>query len=215
MLFLMVNNRVRKYLLSFALIAVIVVVSRPGIWETVVGLYDSTTDASSPVGASYLYRDTLTIAIKAAVAKDTTRLLLGYGLGTFRELGLDITFLDVTQRWYTCDNNWDAFLYETGYVGLGIIFCLLCTPLFIAFRSYIRLPKPQKYLSGVLFIALTGFYFLLMSVAGYSWGQQGYLAWILISLVVSYPRVALQHDDLVEENDEQLEGAPNYDLHVA
>ena len=91
----------------------------------------------------------------------------------FAELGLDITFLDVTQRWYTCDNNWDAFLYETGYVGLGIIFCLLCTPLLIALRTYIRLPRPEKNLSGVLFIALAGFYFLLMSVAGYSLGTTG------------------------------------------
>ncbi len=215
LLFLMVNNRVRKYLLAFALLAVIVLVSRPGIWETVANLYGSSTDAASPVGASYLYRDTLTIAVKAAVAKDTTRLLLGYGLGTFRELGLDITFLDVTQRWYTCDNNWDAFLYETGYVGLGIIFCLLCTPLLIALRTYIRLPRPEKNLSGVLFIALAGFYFLLMSVAGYSWGQQGYLAWILISLVVCHPRVALQRDEAEEETDEQSEGLQKYDLYVA
>lgn len=31
---------------------------------------------------------------------------------------------------------------------------------------------------------------MLLSVAGYSWGQQGFMAWIFISLSVVYPRIA-------------------------
>ncbi len=215
LLFVLVNNRVRKYLTVMAVAGATIVVARPGIWDTIANLYSSTTDSASPVGASYLYRDTLTIAIKAAVAQDTARTLLGFGLGTFRELGLDITFLNVTQRWYTCDNNWDAFLYETGYVGLFIIGCLLIAPLWIAFRSYLRLPKPDNYLSGVLLISLTGFYFLLMSVAGYSWGQQGYLSWILISMVVCHPRVVLNQSEPEEQTDQELEGLQQYEFDVA
>ena len=214
LLLIFTNGRVRKYLSVMALVGVIVMVSRPGIWQTVADLYDSSTDSASPVGASYLYRDTLTLSVKQAVAADMTRTLLGYGLGTFRELGLDITFLGVTQRWYTCDDNWAAFLYETGYVGLFIIFALLMSPLFIALRSYIRLPKPENQLSGVLFISLVGFYFLLMSVAGYSWGQQGYMSWILISLVVSHSMLsgsAPRH----AEAENPLEEIDQYDLSVA
>src|SRR5579859_4912697 len=135
LLFALINNRVRKYLAIVAIFGAIVVASRPGIWQTVVDLYSASTDATSPQGASYLFRETLDATVKAAVAKDTARTLLGYGLGTFRELGLDITFLNVTQRWYTCDDNWAAFLYETGYVGLIIITSLLLSPLWIAFRS--------------------------------------------------------------------------------
>jgi hypothetical protein len=194
-LFLLINNRVRKYLAVLILMVVVVLATRPGIWKTVADLYDSSTDSTSPVGASYLYRDTLTASVKAAVAKDAGRALLGYGLGTFRELGLDITFLGVTQRWYTCDDNWAAFLYETGYVGLFIIGALLMAPLYIAFRSYRRHPRPHNYLSGVLLISLVGFYFLLMSVAGYSWGQQGYLSWILISLVVSHSQLPVHSNE--------------------
>jgi hypothetical protein len=44
----------------------------------------------------------------------------------------------------------------------------------------------------VLFIVLAAFYFMLLSVAGYSWGQQGFISWILISLSVVYPRVAMR-----------------------
>lgn len=142
-------------------------------------------------------------------------MLLGYGLGTFRELGLDITFLNVTQKWFTCDDNWGLFLYETGYGGLLIIGALLISPLWIAFRSYRTLPRPDNRLSGVLLISLTGFYFLLMSVAGYNWGQQGYLSWILISIIVSHSRLASQGEELEEEVVEETRGTPEYDLHVA
>ena len=214
MLFMLLNNRVRKYLAVVAILAVIVVVSRPGIWQTVTDLYTASTDASSPQGASYLFRDTLDKTVKAAVAVSPARMLLGYGLGTFREIGLDITFLGVTQRWYTCDDNWAAFLYETGYVGLLIIASLLFSPLWIAFRNYRILPRPENQLSGVLLISLLGFYFLLMSVAGYSWGQQGYLAWILISLVVCHSRIP-RVDDLELEEEEETRGLDKYDFHVA
>ncbi len=216
MLFVLIKNRVRKYIATIAIAGALVLACRPGVWSTVAGLYSSTTDSNSPVGASYLYRATLTDAIKTAVAKDPERTLMGYGLGTFRELGLDITFLDVTQRWYTCDNNWDAFLYETGYVGLGIIACLLFCPLGIAIRDFRRLPFPQAYLSGVFLISLAGFYFLLMSVAGYSWGQQGYLAWILIALVVGNSRTVPEQQDELQEDFYQLpEGYEQNDLRLA
>lgn len=217
LLFVMVRNQVRKYLLVMALLAATVLVARPGVWETVSGLYEASTDSSSPVGSSYLYRDTLNATVKQAVDASPGRALLGYGLGTFRELGLEINFLNVQQRWYTCDDNWALFLYETGYGGLLIIGALLFTALWIAFKSYRYLPQPESYFSGVIFISLLGFYFLLLSVAGYSWGQQGYMAWILISIAVSYSRIALLDTDQDEQEDEpELQGMEEqYDLYIA
>lgn len=195
LLFIFLRSEVRKYLLALALIVVIALVARPGIWSTVEGLYTASTDASSPVGSSYLYRDALNDAVRNAVAQSPGRMLLGYGLGTFRELGLDINFLGQVHRWYTCDNNWAAFLYETGYVGLVLIALLLFRSWWLAFTGYRVLPEPQRDLSGVICIALSGFYFLLLSVAGYSWGQQGYMAWILISIAVSNLRLAQQQPE--------------------
>jgi O-antigen ligase len=216
LLLVMIHNRVRKYLLTIALLAIVVFVARPGIWATIEGLYQASTDATSPVGSSYLYRDALLDAVRNSVAKEPGRALLGYGLGTFRELGLDIDFLDSVRHWYTCDNNWAAFLYETGYVGLALIGALLFKALLMAFQSYRNLPLPENYFSGVIFISLTGFYFLLLSVAGYSWGQQGYMAWILISLSVSHPRVVLQcEQDEPADNTEDRGLKEEYDLYDA
>jgi O-Antigen ligase len=216
LLFILIKNQIRKYLVTITLLIAVLLVARPGIWQTVDGLYQATTDSTSPVGSSYLYREALTDAVKTAVAKESGRALFGYGLGTFRELGLDISFLNSVQRWYTCDNNWAAFLYETGYVGLFLIAALLLKPLLMAFHSYRTLPQPENSFSGVLFLSLIGFYFLLFSVAGYSWGQQGYMAWILISLSVSHPRVASavdQFEPTVEQESRGLE--EKYDTSVA
>ena len=215
LLFIMARNRVRTYLLVIALMAAAVLVARPGVWSTIAGLYESSTDASSPVGSSYLYRDALNNAVKSAVGREPARALFGYGLGTFRELGLDINFLNTVQRWYTCDNNWALFLYETGYVGLFLIAALLFAALWIAFRTYWQLPPPESYFSGVIFISLSGFFFLLLSVAGYSWGQQGYMAWILISIAVSYSRIALQDDDEQIEDEEGRGMEEQYELYIA
>lgn len=187
LLFVLVHNRIRRYLMVLAVLCVAVLISRPGIWGTLANLYQSTQDAASPVGSSYEYRSALTSTIVSAVRKDFSRSLLGYGLGTFREMGLEIDFLGGVRRWYTCDNNWALFLYETGYVGLLTVSMLLLTPLFITLRSYMRLPRPQRYFSGVLFIALASFSFGLLSVAGYAWGQQAFMAWIFSSFAVTYP----------------------------
>ena len=218
LLFLMVRNRVRRYLITAAVLIVIVVLARPGIWETMSGLYTSTTDTASPVGTSYLFRHALNQAVDQAVQKDPGRMLLGYGLGTFREKGLNIDFLGVNQLWFTCDDNWALFLYETGYGGLFIMGILLCRPLYIAWRGYRRLPRPSNQLSGVLGVSLSGFCFLLLSVAGYSWGQQGYMAWILISLSVSLPRVVgrepVSQELVSQEFPSPMEVESDYVLHA-
>jgi len=215
LLFIFMKNRVRKYLMTIAVLALAVLLARPGIWSTVEALYQSTTDPSTPVGTSYLYRDALNEAVKKSVDKEPGRALLGYGLGTFRVLGLDIDFLGSVRHWYTCDNNWASFLYETGYVGLLLMMILLFRALLLILKNYRRLPYPDNELSGVIFISLTGFYFLLLSVAGYSWGQQGYMAWVMISMGVSQSRIFARNNQEPEMDDVRIESEGSYDLYVA
>lgn len=198
-LFLMVRKRVRRYLMVIAVLTGIALLSRPGILQTIDALYQATTDPTQPVGTSYLYRHALSSAIRESVAASPTRALLGYGLGTFRQMGLEITFLDQTHRWYTCDDNWSLFLYETGYVGLLLIGLLLFAAAFYALRTWRMFRGNAGAMSGVFFVCLAGFYFLMLSVAAYSWGQQGYMSWILISLAVSHRRVLLRERAVEEE----------------
>ena len=203
LLFLLIKGSVRKYLLWVSFAAVLIMAARPEIWSSIDGLYTATTDTTSPTGTSYLYRDALNHAVREAVSRNIERASLGYGLGTFRERGLEINFLGRVHLWRTCDNNWAAFLYETGYGGLLIIGTLLANALWIAWRNYRTLPEPDNLLDGVLFTCIAGFYFMLLSVAAYSWGQPGYYLWILISLSVSHSRIDLV-EDAGHKSDEQL-----------
>ncbi len=204
LLFFMVKKRVRRYLIVLAVLAGIAVLSRPGVLDTIYALYQATTDPNQPVGTSYLYRHTLNVTIRHAVAETPGRALLGYGLGTFRQLGLEITFLDQTRRWYTCDNNWALFLYETGYVGLVLIGALLFSAALFALRTRWIFREQEGAMSGVFFVCLVGFYFLMLSVAAYSWGQQGYMSWILISLAVSHRRILLRERALEKSPTEEM-----------
>lgn len=217
LLFFVVKKGVRKYLISIALLAFIVVLARPGIWESMSNLYQATNDPNSPTGTSYIYRHVLSETVKQAVQTDSQRALFGYGLGTFREIGLDIDFMGALSRSHTCDDNWALFLYETGYGGMLIMTLLLAKPMFLALRGFFSLPKPENYFSAVLFITLLVFNFLMLSVAAYSWGQQGYMNWILISLAVSLPRVVRQNvRTKTLQSDENGQGMEaEYGLHVA
>jgi len=214
LMFFLIKRAVRRYLITAALLALVVLLVRPGVWQSIDALYVSSTDPNQPVGTSYLYRHALADSIENAVSKEPARALLGYGLGTFRELGLEVDFLGQKKRWYTCDNNWAAFLYETGYVGFFLIFLLLCWPLFLALRNYRKLGPPEGMLSGVLFITMAGFYFLMISVAAYSWGQQGYMNWILISISVSLPRIRSRRLLIAHRQKMERDGGQESTIHI-
>jgi hypothetical protein len=77
-------------------------------------------------------------------------------------------------------------------------------------------------LSYVLFVNLVIFYFQMYSVGMYSWGQNGYMLWIVIALVLSQPkwRKALQEQtalgtgsgevSLITENEDRRWGRPEW-----
>jgi hypothetical protein len=74
LLFIFMKNRIRKYLMTIAALALAVLLVRPVIWSTVEALYQSTTDPSPPVGTSYLYRDALNEAVKNQSTKSLEEL---------------------------------------------------------------------------------------------------------------------------------------------
>lgn len=190
LLILFTLHDIRKYVFVIVILSVLVCVIRPGVWDTIKGIYDSTFDQDSVVGSSYEYRWALLKVGEQALAKDGARQVWGYGLETFFDLHLEGDFLGVpNHKFDSCDSSWVELMVETGYVGLVLIAILLLNPLFMAVRDARKLPKPYGYLSWIFFISMLSFYYLMTNVAIYGWGQPGYMLWIVIAMSVVYPRL--------------------------
>src|SRR5207302_1504180 len=163
-----------------------VLVMRPGVWETIQDTYAATLDDTTPMGKSYEYRYALLDVARQALARSPARETWGYGMGSFVSLGLEAQFLGRRYSFLSCDSAWIEFMVETGYVGLLLMAALLLRAAQITFVNFLKFPKPDKYLLLVLFIDMVAFYFAMMSVSTYSWGQNGHMLWMLIAMSMAY-----------------------------
>ena len=89
----------------------------------------------------------------------------------------------------SADDAWAELLVETGFVGLLIIILLLFTPAVVAWKEFRNTRGPEKYLCSVLLINLLVFYLQMYSVGMYSWGQNGYMLWVLIAATMAFRTV--------------------------
>jgi O-antigen ligase len=197
LLLMLSRGKVRKNILVIVLLSLTAMIVRPGIWSTVKGIYDNSFDMNTSTGTSYEYRYALQHAVKNKLLLAPTRTLWGYGLESFYYLQIEDDFLGKPHLFLSCDSSWAELTLETGFVGLFIIIMILLRPVWRAWRDYRTLPEPERYLSLMLFVNLVVFYFQMYSVGMYSWGQNGYMLWIMIAITFAYSRC----------QDEEAEGA--------
>jgi O-antigen ligase len=189
------ESRVRKRMLAVAVLAGAVLILRPGIADTLWNMYRGTMDPNSMMGSSFEYRSILLHTVTKTLNENPARAILGFGLGSFREKGLVLEVPGIeTRRWYTCDSTWVLFAYETGYVGFLLLGAILLKPAALALRSFRNLPKSNRHFCLVFFSSLAAFYVVMISVAIYGWGQNGYMLWTVIALSFAYP--ILKKDEL-------------------
>jgi hypothetical protein len=108
---------------------------------------------------------------------------------SFYYLGLEGQFLGKPHKFLSSDSAWVELMVETGYVGLLILASLLIKAALTALRNFWNMPKPDKYLSLVLFISMVEYYFMMTNVGLYSWGQNGHMLWILVALAMKYGKL--------------------------
>lgn len=179
----------RKNLAVIAVLACAVMIFRPGVTETIVGLYDNTMDTDNAKGASYQYRYALQDAAYKAVTRSVERTIVGYGLESFYDAGVEGRFLSEDHhRFRSADDSWVEMTIETGFVGLFLIVTILLKPFFFSFREFRRLRSPDRYLCSTLLILMFIFYFQMYSVGMYGWGQNGYMLWMLIAMAYAFPK---------------------------
>jgi O-antigen ligase len=188
LLLLFERGKVRKYLLVIGTLTVLVLVIRPGVFDTIRDLWAGTftADWNSPKGLSYEYRYELRRVAQRALARDFHRELWGYGMESFFALHLEGELAGHRFPFLSCDSAWIELMVETGYVGLFLIALLLFKPAWLSWKDFRRIRGPDRYLSLTLFTCMVAYYFMMLSVDMYAWGQEGYMLWILIALSVSH-----------------------------
>jgi hypothetical protein len=183
------SARTRKHLLVISLLAVSVLVIRPGVRETIQNQYLATFDPDTARGQSYKGRWDLLRMCRESISRDFGRTLWGNGPESFFFLRLQAEngeghIVPVT----SCDSSWFMAIAEVGYVGLFLLAALLMRALIITFNTFRKMPRPSRDLCGALFVSQVAFFFMMTNVACYGWGQQSSMFWILTALAVACPR---------------------------
>ena len=181
--------RVRKYLMVVCVLAAIVLVARPGVWQTVRSDYLSTMDKQSSQGESYQYRFALYNLAARELGKSMPRAIWGYGPESFFFLGIVGTFNGRTLAYESCDSSMAALLIETGYVGFTIAMLLLYKALRLTYRAYRTLPAPDNAICMIFLVNIATFCFMMTNVAIFGWGQENIMFWIVVALAMIYPYV--------------------------
>ena len=190
LLLLFGKRQTRKTILLLGALSVSVLLVRPGVWDTIAGIYDNTFNGDTATASSYSYRFALQhAAVERALNNPTTHAIWGYGPESFYDVHLEGMLLGKPHVFLSCDHAWVEFLVETGFVGLFIMIVLLMKPAWTALKGYRRRSPEDKHLSFLLFVNFVMFYFQMYSVGMYSWGQNGYLLWILIAITMAHSRL--------------------------
>jgi hypothetical protein len=204
-------------MLAICFLCATVLIVRPGVWDTIVDIYQATEDPTQPMGASYEYRYALYHVATEALGRSPGRALWGYGLESFSYLQLRGPFLGKPDHLFvSCDSAWTELAIETGYVGLFLIAFLLLKAAWRTLKDAFKLPRPENRLSWVFVVNMVAFYFMMMSVAMYAWGQNGDMLWIGIASSLVYGRLvraeqAEQKRSLPEPlPEEEFEHEPGY-----
>jgi len=207
-LFIFAEGKIKKSLSAIAVLVVLVLVIRPGVWDTITSMYVATMDPDSPLGESYQYRYALRDLAKKELAKSTSRSLWGYGLESFYYLHLMGLYNGKEVPFESCDSSWVEIAVETGYVGLVLMAALLGAAMLITLRGFLAFPKPRDSLALILAVNMGSYYFMMLSVAIYGWGQPGYMLWILISVAMAHHRF-ITETAKVKDSSESIAGVPH------
>jgi hypothetical protein len=192
------GKQMRRYVIAMGVLAVIVLLARPGIWLTLSNLYNQTLSPETAQGSSYEWRYALYDQAFLHLNHDFWRALWGYGPESFFFLGWQGLFQGQIVPFDSCDSSVAQLMIETGYIGFLLAESVFLISGYKAFRSSFRIPKPANLPCVVLFVNICAFMFLMTNVAILGWGQQSYMAWIVVAMAMIYPGLVEKESAVAE-----------------
>jgi len=119
-----------KKIILFSVLVCVLLVARPGVYETITGLFSSTLNASSIKGSSFRWRfSILDLAIQQITDTDTLpKFLFGFGVGSRHYMAEDFERINLSTGHSAAVYSWDMeyaiILFERGVVGFLLLIYL-------------------------------------------------------------------------------------------
>lgn len=188
-LFIFGDGGTRRRIALVALLGVVALAVRPGVWQTLVNDYSATLDNDSYEGGSYQYRYALYHLAVQQLDQSAPRAMWGYGPESFYFLSLSAQIDGRDMSFSSCDSAFAALLIETGYVGFLVVVLLLSSALVRTIVAFRKLPRPANQMCLCFLVTISTFIFMMTNVAIFRWGQQAAMFWIVMGVALTYPHI--------------------------
>ena len=197
-LLVLATRRMRRTVLVFCLLAVVVLVARPGVRATVYDLVMTTNDPDSYRGGSYEYRKELWPVAFDLAGSSPVRALFGHGGQSTETMDLHSRFeyggSTFNIGYSSWDNNYACDLVEFGYVGLSIEVVFYVCILAALSRSAVRCRDPWRNVAVACLAATVVYMFALTNVYMFS-PQLKCMFMTLITIGARLPILASEGDE--------------------
>ena len=134
---------IRNKVLLLGVLALLALVLRPGVWETLSDRVSSSADSQTFKGGTLQYRLELWKVAWAQVTKSPQTFFFGYGPGCGSETEIDwnLSYRGQQYEISSWDNQFAYDLYQCGFFGLAASLTLYGSVLLFLYRSW-RLAEP-------------------------------------------------------------------------
>jgi hypothetical protein len=181
-LLVMSSGATRKRLAWLTVLAAILLMLRPGVWESLTKRVEMTTDSESHKGQTYLYRWELWRKAFREISCSPGRFLVGFGPGATEVMDLTdiVSYTGESWNFWSWDNHYAAELFEKGTLGFAVVIFLDLAALGRLFMMWRRARGADRELLAGIFAAVVVLLFMKTNVKIFA-PQLNYLGWTLIA----------------------------------
>lgn len=184
------SGNIKKKLIFVMVLISLILIMKPGVFDTIRNLFEETLNPSSFKGETYQYRWELWSIAYEEVSKSIGRFLFGYGPGMSEVFHFDriLSYSGDRYEVWSWDNQYAVYFLEGGLIGLALSITLYLSVLGSLFIRWRKVDKQYKNLIAGISASVVVMLFMMTNVKIFA-PQLNYLFWTLISSAIALSRV--------------------------